>query len=130
MGRLRFGELVRIERSVSYAVLGTVALVEQRQPALDALQRLDAFALETDEHALRIVVGTTTDLVRLAVPFRDDLGRLDLSGLGELALLDEERGLLLGAREDPLRLLLGALHDALGLLVDALRGSYLFGHGD
>src|SRR5829696_53158 len=50
MRRRRFGQFVRVQRPVPHAVLGTVTLIEQRQTAFDALERLDALALEPDEH--------------------------------------------------------------------------------
>ena len=89
-----------------------VALVEHRDAPADALERLDALALEPDQHGGRVLVGAPPDLLRVAVALGDDLLRPDLRGTRQLPLLDQERGLLLGAGQDPLGLLLGALDEA------------------
>ena len=44
-----------------------MTLVEQGQPALDALERLDALPLEMDQHALGVFVRAAADLLRLAL---------------------------------------------------------------
>ena len=50
-----------------------MALVEQGEAAADALERLDALALELDQHARGVLVGAAADLVRLALALGDDL---------------------------------------------------------
>ena len=99
-------------------------------PLLDALERLDDVALETDQHADRVFVGAAADLVGVAVGVADDHAALGLGRLGQAALVDEEGGLLLGPGDDPLGLLLGLLDDPLALGVDPLGGADLFGDGD
>src|SRR3954465_1674749 len=95
-----------------------VPLVEQRESAPNALERLDALALELDEHAGGIGVGAATDLLGLALALIHDLPAPDLGCTRQLALLDQERSLLLGAGEDALALFLGALDEARRFLVD------------
>ena len=51
-------------------------LVEQRDPLLDALERLDDVALEADQHADRVLVGAAADLVGVAVGVGDDRAAL------------------------------------------------------
>ena len=90
-----------------------MTLVEQCQPALDALECLDALPLQVDQDALGVLVGTAADLLRLALAVADDLARALLGGTRQLALLDQVGRLLLGAGSDPLGLLLGTIDDAL-----------------
>ena len=107
-----------------------VALVEHVDAALDAGQRLDALALEPDEHAGGVLVGAASDLARLVLGPLDDLRRALLGRAHELALLEHLRGLLLGAGDDRVAFLAGALGDAAGLLGDAARLAHLVGHRD
>ena len=106
------------------------ALVEERDPLLDALERLDDVALEADQDADGVLVGAAADPFRVSVRLGDDPLALGLGGLGEATLVDEERGLLLGPRDDPLGLLLGLLDDPLALGVDPLGRADLLRHGD
>ena len=89
-----------------------IALVEGAQAAPDALERLDALALELDEDARGVVVGARRISSASRAPSAMISCRALLGGARQLALLDEEGGLLLGAREDALGLLLGALDEA------------------
>ena len=82
------------------AVVGrrTVALVEHVDAALDAGQRLDALALEPDQHAGGVLVGAATDLARLALGLLEDLAGALLRRADQLAFLEHLRCLLLRAR--------------------------------
>jgi hypothetical protein len=106
------------------------ALVEKRDPLLDALEGLDDLPLEPDEDPDRIFVGAATDVVRVVLGLADDPPTLDFGQLREPPLVDQEGRLLLGAGDDPFGLLLGLLDDALALGIDPFRGADLFGHGD
>src|SRR5262245_1862222 len=112
LGRLgdRVGRLRR-ELPVAVRTRRRVSLVEQRQSASNALERLDALALELDQDARRVGVGATADLLGVRLALVDDLLAADLGGTRQLALLDEERGLLLSAGEDALALFLGTLDE-------------------
>ena len=105
-------------------------LVEHVDPALDAGQRLDALALEPDQHAGGVLVGPAPHLGRLLVGGVEDLAGPLLGHAHQLALLEHLGRLLLGAGDDRVTLLAGALGDAAGLLGDALRLAHLVGHGD
>ena len=107
-----------------------MTLVEHVDPALDAGERLDAFALEPDEDAGGVLVGAAPDLARLGLGVLDDLAGPLLRRADELALLEHLRRLLLGAADDRVPLLASALRDAAGLLGDAARLAHLVGHGD
>src|SRR3954454_5029480 len=110
----RFGNRVgRLRRKLPVAIrtLGRVSLVQQRQAASNALECLDALALELDQDAGGVGVCAAADLLGVALPFFHDLRTSDLGGTRQLALLDEERGLLLGAGEDALALFLGTLDE-------------------
>src|SRR6185503_13812326 len=98
-----------------HAVTRLVTIVKQGKPALDALECLDALALEMDEHALGVLIGAAPNFVGVVIAGRDDLRRTDLGSTGQLTLLDQERGLLLRAGEDALCFLVGALGDAVAL---------------
>src|SRR3990172_4248797 len=90
--------------------------VEHGEPALDALQRLDALALELDEHARGVLVRSSADLLFLRVRRLEQLRGAAFRLLRQAALSDQEGGLLLRSRLDALR-----------LLVDPLRLADLFG---
>src|ERR687893_575870 len=82
--------------------LHRLALVQQIETSLDALECLDALTLELHEDACRICVRATTDLFGFGTTLGDDLLGALLGGARQLALLDEERGLFRGPPEDPL----------------------------
>jgi hypothetical protein len=98
-----------------------VPLVEHVDAALDARQRLDALALETDQDAGGVLVGSTAHLGRLGRRGVDDLGGALLRGAHELTILEQERGLLLGSADDRAALLGGALGDPSRFLGDPAR---------
>jgi hypothetical protein len=118
-----------VRRRAAVDQLGT-ALVQHRDPLLDALKRLDDVTLEPDQHAHRVLVGALADLVRVRLGVGDDAPALLVSGLGQTALVDEERRLLLRSGNDAFGLFLGLLDNPLALGVDALGGADLFGNGD
>ncbi|HEU4672560.1 MAG TPA: hypothetical protein VFS32_06665 [Candidatus Limnocylindrales bacterium] len=103
------------------------ALVEHRDPLLDAAERFHQVALEPDQDIDRVLVGATPDLLGVALRALDDPATLLLGGLGEATLVDEEGRLLLGPGDDPLGLLLGLVEDPLALGIDPLRGPNLLG---
>src|SRR6187200_1408459 len=107
-----------------------MTIVEQGKPALDALECLDALALEMDEHALGVLICAAPDLVGVVLAGRDDLLRSDLGGTSQFTLFDQKRGLLLRAGEDALCLLVGALGDPVAFFVDALGLTDLLRYGD
>src|SRR6476661_5996253 len=98
LGRLggRVGHLRR-ELPVALRTGRRVSLVEQRQAASNALERLDALALELDQDAGSVGVGAAADLLAVRLAFLDDLRTSDFGGTRQLALLDEEGCLLLRA---------------------------------
>ena len=104
-------------------------LVEHVDPPLDAGQRLDALALEPDQHAGGVLIGAAPHLGRLLVGGVQDLARALLGHAHQLALLEHLGGLLLRARDHRVALLAGAIGDAAGLLGDALGLAHLVGHG-
>jgi hypothetical protein len=106
------------------------ALVEKRDPLLDALEGLHDLALKPDKDPDRVFVGAAADVVRVVLGLADDPPTLDFGQLRETPLVDQEGRLLLGAGDDPLGLLLGFLDDALALGIDPFRGADLLGHGD
>ena len=133
----RLGRLVLRALGAAVGVLaGFVALdqgsslVKERDPLLDALERLHHIALKADQDADRVLVSTAPDLIGVIMCVGDDRAALALGRLGQPALVDQERGLLLRPRHDALGLLLRLLHDPLTLGVDPLGGADLFGHGD
>ena len=107
-----------------------MTLVEHIDPALDAGERLDAFAFEPDEDTRGVLVGAAADLGCLVVRPVEDLGGALLSELDELALLQQLRGLALGTRGDLVGLLARSLGDAAHLLGDALGLAHLVGYRD
>jgi hypothetical protein len=96
-------------------------LVEHVDAALDARQRLDALALEADQDASGVLVGSAPHLGRLGRRGVDDLGGALLRGAHELTILEQERGLLLGSADDRAALLGGALGDPSRFLGDPAR---------
>jgi hypothetical protein len=104
--------------------------VEEVDPLLDALERLDDVALESDQDVDGVLVGAPADLLRDLLRFGDDPAALGFGLLGEAALVNEEGGLLLGARDDSLGLLLGLVDDSFTLGVDPLRCADLLGDGN
>ena len=114
--------LVALERGV--------ALVEEGDAILDALERLDDVTLEAYEDTDRVLVRPAPDVVGVAVRGGQDLPALALGGLGQAPFVDEEGGLFLGLGHDPLGLGLGLLDDPLALGVDPLGGADLFGDRD
>ena len=107
-----------------------MALVEHVDAPLDAGQGLDAFALEADEDAGRVLVGATADFAALVLGAIEDLGGTLLGGANELTLLEHLDRLLLGPGDDRVTLLARTLGDPSGLLGDAARLADLLGHGD
>ena len=104
-----------------------MALIQHVDPPLDARQRLDAFALEADQHAGGVLVRAASHLRCFSGGGVDDLRRALLRGPNQLTVLEQQRGLLLRATDDRPALLGGALGDAAGLLGDPPRLADLLG---
>jgi hypothetical protein len=107
-----------------------MTLVEHVDPALDAGQGLDAFALEADEDAGRVLVGAATDLASLVLGPIEDLGRALLRCPNELPLLEHLDRLLLCPGDDRVTLLAGALGDPPRFLGDPASLADFLRHGD
>jgi len=103
-------------------------LVEHVDAALDAGERLDALALEADQHASSVLIGAATHLARLGLGLLEQLAGALLGRTHELTLLEHLRSLLLGSRDDRVALVTGALGDATGFFGDASRLPNLVRH--
>lgn len=106
------------------------ALVEKREPALDAVEVANHLPFERDEDLGGVVVRPAADLLRIRLSLADDLAALLLGRPGQLAFLDEVRSLLLRSGEDLLGFLTSLVEQSLALRVDSFGVLDLLGDRD